>query len=113
MKLLIIKFVKFQEFEEAIKLADEALNLKPSSYEAYYARAKARIDIDFLDEALADAQEALHIIPLHNREDRRVLTAMRDEIISRLEGSGMGTSKGYEGGSRCRLRASVDTLTEL
>lgn len=104
---------KMNEFEEAIKLADEALNLKPSSYEAYYARAKARIDIDFLDEALADAQEALHIIPLHNREDRRVLTAMRDEIISRLEGSGMGTSKGYEGGSRCRLRASVDTLTEL
>ncbi|XP_051163378.1 protein TANC2 isoform X2 [Leptopilina boulardi] len=105
---------KMNEFEEAIELADEALKIKPSSYEAYYARAKARIDVDYLDEALADAQEALHIIPLHNREDRRVLTALRDEIISRLEGSGMGTSKGYEGGgSRCRLRASIDTLTEL
>lgn len=94
-------------------MADEALKTRPISYEAYYARAKARLDVGLIDEALADAQEALHIIPLHNRQDRRVLTSLRDEIISRLEGSGIGTSKGYEGGSRGRLRASVDTLTEL
>ncbi|XP_033222043.1 protein TANC2 isoform X3 [Belonocnema kinseyi] len=104
---------KMNEYEESIELADEALKTRPVSYEAYYARAKARLDVGLIDEALADAQEALHIIPLHNRQDRRVLTSLRDEIISRLEGSGIGTSKGYEGGSRGRLRASVDTLTEL
>ena len=94
-------------------MAEEALKTRPSSFEAYYARAKAKLDVGFIDEALADTQEALHIIPLHNRQDRRVLISLRDEIISQLEGSGIGTSKGFEGGSRCRLHASVDTLTEL
>ncbi|CAK9824589.1 Protein TANC2 [Anthophora retusa] len=103
---------KMNECAEAIELADEALKVRPISYEAFYARAKARVDSDLLEDALSDVQEALQIAPPQNRQDRRVLVALRDEIISRLDG--VGTSKGStDVTSRSRLRASVDTLTEL
>ncbi|CAK9795133.1 Protein TANC2 [Anthophora plagiata] len=103
---------KMNECAEAIELADEALKVRPVSYEAFYARAKARVDSDLLEDALSDVQEALQIAPPQNRQDRRVLVALRDEIISRLDG--IGTNKGStDVTSRSRLRASVDTLTEL
>ncbi|XP_017792918.1 PREDICTED: protein TANC2 [Habropoda laboriosa] len=103
---------KMNECAEAIELADEALKVRPVSYEAFYARAKARVDSGHLEDALSDVQEALQIAPPQNRQDRRVLVALRDEIISRLDE--VGTSKGSTDViSRSRLRASVDTLTEL
>ncbi|XP_031847476.1 zinc-RING finger and ankyrin repeat domain-containing protein rolling pebbles isoform X1 [Nomia melanderi] len=103
---------KMNECAEAIELADEALKVRPVSYEAFYARAKARVDSGLLEDALSDVQEALQIAPPQNRQDRRVLVALRDEIISRLDG--VGTSKGScDSTGRSRLRASVDTLTEL
>ncbi|XP_043518370.1 protein TANC2 isoform X2 [Frieseomelitta varia] len=103
---------KMNECAEAIELADEALKVRPVSYEAFYARAKARVDSDLLEDALSDVQEALQIAPPQNRQDRRVLTALREEIAARLDGA--GTSKGsIDSTSRSRLRASVDTLTEL
>ena len=105
-------FFMTQECEEAIELADEALKVRPDSYEAFYARAKARVDINCLDEALSDVQSALQIAPMNNRQDRRVLCALSDEITSRLEGTGMGCSK-VDVSSRSRFRASIDTLTEL
>lgn len=103
---------KMNECAEAIELADEALKVRPVSYEAFYARAKARVDSGLLDVALSDVQEALQIAPPQNRQDRRVLVALREEIVSRLDG--VGTSKGLSDCTgRSRLRASVDTLTEL
>ncbi|XP_033361933.1 protein TANC2-like isoform X2 [Bombus vosnesenskii] len=103
---------KMNEYAEAIELADEALKVRPVSYEAFYARAKARVDSDLLEDALSDVQEALQIAPPQNRQDRRVLVALREEIVSRLDG--VGTSKGsIDSANRSRLRASVDTLTEL
>ncbi|XP_017764983.1 PREDICTED: protein TANC2 isoform X1 [Eufriesea mexicana] len=103
---------KMNECAEAIELADEALKVRPVSYEAFYARAKARVDSDLLEDALSDVQEALQIAPPQNRQDRRVLVALREEIVSRLDG--VGTSKGStDSACRSRLRASVDTLTEL
>ncbi|XP_012276088.1 protein TANC1 isoform X2 [Orussus abietinus] len=105
---------KMNECEEAIELADEALKARPASYEAFYARAKARVDVGLFEDALADVQEAMRIAPPNNRQDRRVLTSLREEIVSRLEGTALGTSKGTcDSSSRTRLRASVDTLTEL
>ncbi|XP_046143166.1 protein TANC2 isoform X3 [Osmia bicornis bicornis] len=103
---------KMNECAEAIELADEALKVRPVSYEAFYARAKARVDSGLLEDALSDVQEALQIAPPQNRQDRRVLVTLREEIVSRLDG--VGTSKG-SGDILCRsrLRASVDTLTEL
>lgn len=35
----------FQECQEAVELANQVLKLKPESFEAYYARAKARVDL--------------------------------------------------------------------
>ncbi|XP_025157135.1 protein TANC2 isoform X3 [Harpegnathos saltator] len=103
---------KMNECTEAIELADEALNVRSVSYEAFYARAKARVDLGLLDDALSDVQEALRNTPAHNKQDRRVLTSLREEIVSRIDGA--GSSKGYDDGiARSRLRASVDTLTEL
>ncbi|XP_014205049.1 protein TANC2 [Copidosoma floridanum] len=112
---------KMQECEEAIELADEALRIRPLSYEAYYARSKAKLDADRLDEALDDIEEGLRLAPPQNRQDRRVLVSLRDEIISKIEGTGIGSSKstpatvGTSGscGTRSRIRASFDTLTEL
>lgn len=101
-----------QECAEAIELADEALNVRPVSYEAFYARAKARVDLGLFEEALSDVQEALQNVPAYNRQDRRVLITLKDEIVSRIDGA--GTSKGHSDCvARSRLRASVDTLTEL
>ena len=106
----------FQECEEAIELADEALKIRPHSYEAFYARAKAKLDVDLLGQALADIEEGIRVAPPQNRQDRRVLISLRDEIVSRIEGTGIGSSKQSGFGncnSRTRIRASVDTLTEL
>ncbi|XP_032688832.1 protein TANC2 isoform X2 [Odontomachus brunneus] len=103
---------KMNEHTEAIDLADEALNVRSISYEAFYARAKARVDLGLLEDALSDVQEALRNTPAHNRQDRRVLTSLKEEIVSRIDGA--GSSKGYTDCiTRSRLRASVDTLTEL
>jgi len=81
------------------------------SYEAFYARAKAHVDLGLLEDALSDVQEALQHASAHNKQDRKVLITLRDEIVSRIDGA--GTSKEYDDCVRSRLRASVDTLTEL
>lgn len=103
-------FLCFQESQEAIELANEVLKTKPDSYEAFYARAKARVDARLFDDALSDVNEALHIAPPHNREVRRVLAILRDEICSRRDGAGSSRDRSdFSSG----FHASVDTLTEL
>jgi len=63
------------------------------------------------EDALSDVQEALRNAPVHNRQDRRVLETLKDEIVCRID---VGTNKEYDDYiARSRLRASVDTLTEL
>ena len=99
----------FQECEEAIELADEALKIRPHSYEALYARAKAKFYMDRVEEALTDIEDGLRVSPPQNKQDRRVLVALRDEIISKIEGTGIGTSHSRQ----LRVQASIDTLTEL
>lgn len=68
------------------------------------------MDLNLFQDALSDIQEALQNVPAHNKQDRRILTILRDEIASRNDGA--GTSKGPDITRSC-LRASVDTLTEL
>ncbi|XP_015179391.1 PREDICTED: protein TANC2 isoform X2 [Polistes dominula] len=103
---------KMNEGAEAIELAEEALKVRPTSYEAFYARAKARVDVGLFEDAMSDVQEALHIAPAQNRQDRRVLIVLRDEILSRMDE--VSTNKeSSDCNNRTRLRASVDTLTEL
>ncbi|XP_043488120.1 protein TANC2 isoform X2 [Polistes fuscatus] len=103
---------KMNEGAEAIELAEEALKVRPTSYEAFYARAKARVDLGLFEDAMSDVQEALHIAPAQNRQDRRVLIVLRDEILSRM-GEVSTNKESSDCNNRTRLRASVDTLTEL
>ncbi|XP_044005263.1 protein TANC2 isoform X2 [Aphidius gifuensis] len=105
---------KMNEYEEAVELADEAIKIRPVSFEAFYARSKARVDMSEYDDALVDVQESLNLVPTSNHQDKRVLHALKDEIISRIEGTGIGSSKTFvDNNCRTRFRASIDTLTEL
>lgn len=64
------------------------------------------------EDALADVQEALQNAPAHNRQDRKVLAILKDEVVCRIDGA--GTNKEHDDYIvRSRLRASIDTLTEL
>ncbi|KAL1461449.1 hypothetical protein WDU94_013348 [Cyamophila willieti] len=71
---------KMDEPQEAVELATKVLKLKPDSYEAYYARAKAYLDLKMIPEAQSDLQEALSLLPPANHEVRRVLLRLREEI---------------------------------
>lgn len=86
--------------------------MKPESYEALYARGKARMDKGLLDSALSDVREALRLAPVHVAEVRTVLAYLRDEISNRIschQPSNMNISK--MGGHR-EFAISVDTLNE-
>lgn len=71
---------KMDEPQEAVELATKVLKIKPDSYEAYYARAKAYLDLKMIDLAQSDLQEALSLLPPSNHEVRRVLLRLREEI---------------------------------
>ncbi|KAI5748263.1 hypothetical protein M8J77_023609 [Diaphorina citri] len=71
---------KMDEPQEAVELATKVLKLKPDSYEAYYARAKAYLDLKMIEAAQCDLQEALSLLPPSNHEVRRVLLRLREEI---------------------------------
>ncbi|KYN40810.1 Protein TANC2 [Trachymyrmex septentrionalis] len=103
---------KMNECTEAIELANEALSIRPISYEAFYARAKARVDLGMFEDALLDVQEALQNAPVHNKQDRRVLATLKEEIVCRMNDA--GTNQEHDDYiAKSRLRASVNTLTEL
>lgn len=73
-----------QEAEEAVDLANQVLEMKPDSYEAYYARAKANLDLKLYDCAQCDIREALQLAPVQNLEVKKVLAYLRDEIASKM-----------------------------
>lgn len=50
-------------FVEAIHCASEVLAFRPSCYEAFWARAKARKELKQLEDALADLREAIKLSP--------------------------------------------------
>ncbi|KAG5833841.1 hypothetical protein ANANG_G00280180 [Anguilla anguilla] len=66
---------KTNDFGMAEEFATKALELKPKSYEAYYARARAKRSSR---AALADLHEAAKLCP-NNREIRRLLARVEDE----------------------------------
>ncbi|KAB0802170.1 hypothetical protein PPYR_04356 [Photinus pyralis] len=97
---------KMNEIEEAMELANQVLRMKPESYEAYYARSKAKLDSKLYESALADVKEALRLTPTQNSEVKKVLCYLKDEISSRISTSGRMSNY-------CRdFAVSVDTLHE-
>ncbi|XP_061089622.1 protein TANC1-like [Conger conger] len=69
---------KTNDFGMAEEFATKALELKPKSYEAYYARARAKRSSRQFAAALADLHEAAKLCPT-NREIRRLLARVEEE----------------------------------
>uniref|UniRef100_A0A665WCF6 Tetratricopeptide repeat, ankyrin repeat and coiled-coil containing 2 n=1 Tax=Echeneis naucrates TaxID=173247 RepID=A0A665WCF6_ECHNA len=67
-----------QDFGMAEEFATKALELKPKSYEAYYARARAKRSSRQFPEALEDLNEAIKQCP-NNREIQRLLQRVEEE----------------------------------
>uniref|UniRef100_A0A671SS12 Protein TANC2-like n=1 Tax=Sinocyclocheilus anshuiensis TaxID=1608454 RepID=A0A671SS12_9TELE len=69
---------KMNDFGMAEEFASKALELKPKSYEAYYARARAKRSSRQFHAALEDLSEAVHLCP-NNREIQRLLQRVEEE----------------------------------
>nr|CAD7432745.1 unnamed protein product [Timema monikensis] len=96
---------KMNDCGDAAELATQALKMKPGSYEALYARAKARVDLKMFEEALQDVNEALRVAPPSNREVRRLLCKIRDEVKAEMSGAQLSGHRG--------LATSVDMLNDM
>lgn len=79
--------------------------MKPDSYEAYYARAKASLDLKLYERAQIDIREALQLAPPQYVEVRKVLSYLRDEIASKMSVTSKMTN-------HRDLAVSVDMLHE-
>ncbi|XP_036174611.1 protein TANC1 isoform X2 [Myotis myotis] len=69
---------KTNDFGMAEEFASKALELKPKSYEAFYARARAKRNSRQFTAALADLREAVKLCPT-NQEIRRLLARVEEE----------------------------------
>uniref|UniRef100_A0A8C2JJ84 Tetratricopeptide repeat, ankyrin repeat and coiled-coil containing 2 n=1 Tax=Cyprinus carpio TaxID=7962 RepID=A0A8C2JJ84_CYPCA len=69
---------KMNDFGMAEEFATKALELKPKSYEAFYARARAKRSSRQFAEALDDLREAIKLCP-NNREIQRLLQRVEEE----------------------------------
>lgn len=93
----------FQELEESIDLATQAIAQKPNSYEGFYARAKARLEHGDLNEALVDANEAMQKAAQSGvlSDVVEVLKRIQAELLMRITNEGRqqttsSSSSGYE-----------------
>ncbi|XP_011488875.2 protein TANC1 isoform X2 [Oryzias latipes] len=85
---------KTNDFGIAEDFATKALELKPRSYEAYYARARAKRSSRQFAAALADLHEAARLCPT-NREIRRLLSRVEEECKHYKKISSGNLTQGY------------------
>uniref|UniRef100_A0A8C5H1Y6 Protein TANC1-like n=1 Tax=Gouania willdenowi TaxID=441366 RepID=A0A8C5H1Y6_GOUWI len=83
---------KTNDFRIAEDFATKALELKPRSYEAFYARARAKRSSRQFAAALADLHEAARLCP-SNREIRRLLARVEEECNHHQRTSGICASQ--------------------
>ncbi|XP_077176068.1 protein TANC1 isoform X3 [Paroedura picta] len=69
---------KTNDFGMADEFATKALELKPTSYEAYYARARAKRNSRQFHASLVDLREAIKLCP-GNQEIKRLLARVEEE----------------------------------
>ncbi|XP_039488420.1 protein TANC2 isoform X1 [Drosophila santomea] len=100
---------KLNELDASIDLATQAIAQKPHSYEGYYARAKARMELGALNEALVDANEAMQqaaqsgvlceVVEVLKRIQAELLTRISissEDQTGRVSNIGGGASVAYE-----------------
>ncbi|MED6276614.1 hypothetical protein CHARACLAT_004780, partial [Characodon lateralis] len=85
---------KTNDFGIAEEFATKALELKPRSYEAHYARARAKRSSRQFAAALADLHEAARLCP-SNREIRRLLARVEEECKHHQKIAGNNVAQGY------------------
>ncbi|XP_034076872.1 protein TANC1-like isoform X1 [Gymnodraco acuticeps] len=85
---------KTNDFGLAEEFATKALELKPRSYEAYYARARAKRSSRQFAAALADLHEAARLSP-SNREIRRLLVRVEEECKHHQKACSNNMAQGY------------------
>ncbi|KAL6112900.1 tanc1 [Pungitius sinensis] len=85
---------KTNDFGIAEEFATRALELKPRSYEAYYARARAKRSSRQFAAALADLHEAARVSP-SNREIRRLLVRVEEECKHHQKASSNNMAQGH------------------
>uniref|UniRef100_A0AAX7SLX2 Tetratricopeptide repeat, ankyrin repeat and coiled-coil containing 1a n=1 Tax=Astatotilapia calliptera TaxID=8154 RepID=A0AAX7SLX2_ASTCA len=85
---------KTNDFGIAEEFATKALELKPRSYEAFYARARAKRSSRQFAAALADLHEAARLCP-SNREIRRLLARVEEECKHHQKLSSNNSAQGY------------------
>ncbi|XP_077594328.1 protein TANC2 isoform X1 [Stigmatopora nigra] len=76
---------KMNDFGMAEEFASKAIELKPKSYEAFYARARAKRSSRQFHEALDDLNEAMKHCP-NNREIQRLLQRVEEECHQLSQG---------------------------
>ena len=78
------------DYTEAIKVATEVIDIHPTCYQAFHARAKAHHVAGHLDHALHDLTEAVRVAP-QNRELHKILLTLKEEIQSARVGEDCGS----------------------
>lgn len=71
-------------------MASSAISIKPNNYDGYYARAKALMDANSLEEALLDTQNAQDKVRLQQKyqkistEVKETLARLAEELSKRV-----------------------------
>ncbi|XP_029364330.1 protein TANC2 [Echeneis naucrates] len=104
---------KMNDFSLAEEFATKALELKAKSYEAFYARARAKRSRRQFHAALEDLIEASHICP-SNREIQRLLSRVKEECrqVAQQQDSPPSSHHVYQQNvsvneARCRDKSSL------
>ncbi|GIY02847.1 protein TANC2 [Caerostris extrusa] len=71
---------RMNEPKLAIEAAEQAITMKPTAYEGYLARAKARENLGQCEDALSDVLEALRLAP-QNQELRVFLMKLKEKTV--------------------------------
>ena len=65
--LTYFSLLLLQEISESIDLATTAISIKSNNYDGYYARAKALMEANNLEEALRDTQRAIDKVKMQQK----------------------------------------------
>ncbi|KAG5879492.1 hypothetical protein JTB14_026360 [Gonioctena quinquepunctata] len=86
---------KLNEPQEAVELANQVLEMKPESYEAYFAKAKAKLDMNMFESALHDVKEAQRRIPPQGNSDSKVLNYLQEEITMKMSSRNLSNQRDF------------------